>query len=174
MQKTNSKKSRFRALYKEHSDKIYRICYGYLNNDSEVKDLYQSVLLNVWENLDSFRGEAKITTWIYRITVNTALTHFKKQKKLDSIYHNQGDFSAFGSKMSSNLNKDPLPALRELNNCISKLEKQDRVIISLYLEDLSYKQISEIMGISTNYVGVKINRIKKELQRLMPDSNEYR
>jgi len=173
MQVTKSKKSRFIALYNEHSDKIYRLCYGYLHEESEVEDLFQQVLLNIWENLESFRGEAKITTWIYRITVNTALTFKKKQQRLESIHRNPGDFSTFKSDKTFKVRKDPLPALRDLNNCISKLEKQDRIIISLYLEDLSYKQISKVVGISTNYVGVKINRIKKELQSLMPENHEY-
>jgi len=79
------------------------------------------------------------------------------------------DFSLASDQKPEEPDSDPLPALRVLHECIHKLEKQDRIIISLYLEDLSYAEIAKVVGISVNYVGVKINRIKNELQQLMPE-----
>jgi RNA polymerase sigma-70 factor (ECF subfamily) len=169
MQSNNSKKEWFKTLYKNHRDKIYRLCYGYLYDKGEIEDLFQQVLLNIWENLDSFRGEAQLSTWIYRVTVNTAITYSKKQQRLKNVLQPETDFAEIKHKNPEAPVYDPLPELRVLHECIQKLKKQDRIIISLYLEDLSYEEIAEVVGISVNYTGVKINRIKKKLQQLMPE-----
>jgi RNA polymerase sigma-70 factor (ECF subfamily) len=167
MQTKNSKNERFKTLYKNHKDKIYRLCYGYLYDKNDAEDLFQQVLLNVWENLDSFRGKAQLSTWVYRVAVNTAITYSKKQQKLQNMLRTETDFEHVEQAKTEQSEYDPLPELRMLHQCIHTLEKQDRIIITLYLEDLSYEEIAEVMGITVNYVGVKINRIKKKLHKLM-------
>ncbi len=161
--KISEKEKIFLHLLQDNKDKIYRLCYGYLNNISEVDDLYQDVLVNIWKNLESFRGNSQISTWIYRIAVNTALLYNKNLKR-------QKIFGRY--EMDSHIEKpyeenDIDDKLFVLHKCIAKLKKQDRLIISLLLEGLSYDEISEIVGITLNYVGVKINRIKQTLEKMM-------
>ena len=85
MKSNQSKSDQFKSLYKNHKDKIYRLCYGYLHDKTGIDDLFQQVLLNIWENLDSFRGEAQLSTWVYRVTVNTTITYSKKHRKLRDV-----------------------------------------------------------------------------------------
>ena len=166
---TSSEKEKiFTGVFKENKDRIFRLCYTSLNNKDEVDDLFQEVMINVWRSLESFRNESKISTWIYRITVNTALLFNKRFKtklnrfanlepnELDENHHYEDSFQ-------KNLDEE----LKNLHNAIAMLNKQDRLIIGLFLEDMSYEEISEIVGISTNYVGVKINRIKTVLAKTM-------
>jgi len=163
---SNNDKS-FLEVFKENKDIIFRLCYTSLNNKDEVEDLFQEVMTNAWKGFNNFRNEAKISTWLYRITVNTALLYNKrfnrKSKRFPNVEPIELDKNHLSEDPFQNTNED----LKILNNAISKLNKQDRIIIGLYLEDISYEQISEIVGISTNYVGVKINRIKSVLARLM-------
>lgn len=165
---SSEKEKMFTGVFKENKDRIFRLCYTSLNNKDEVDDLFQEVMINVWRSLESFRNESKISTWIYRITVNTALLFNKRFKtklnrfanlepnELDEYHHYEDSFQ-------KNLDEE----LKSLHNAIAKLNKQDRLIIGLFLEDMSYEEISEIVGISTNYVGVKINRIKTVLAKTM-------
>ncbi|WP_171032934.1 RNA polymerase sigma factor [Fodinibius saliphilus] len=167
MKNKEPKKDRFEQLYQHHSNKVYRICTGYLQDENKVKDLFQQVMLNIWNNLESFRGEAQITTWVYRITVNTAITFTKSEKRLNKRFRLEADFTDIEDDNHSSFSPDLLPRLQKLNDCIHQLDKQNRIIITLYLEGLSYSDIGKVVGISENYVGVKINRIKKELDQLM-------
>lgn len=174
MQNSDQKSEQFERLYQSHSDRIYRLCVGYLQDEVEIKDLFQQVMLNIWNNLDSFRGDSQLSTWVYRITVNTAITYSQNRQKLEQRFKLESDFANTEYDKASELSFDPLPQLRELHDCIYKLKKQNRIIITLYLEGLSYREIGKVVGISENYAGVKINRIKKELERLMRSTNEYR
>ena len=166
----SEKEKLFTGIFKENKDIIFRLCYTSLNNKDDVDDLFQEVMMNVWRSLENFRQEAKISTWLFRITVNTALLYNKRFKaksnriknvepyELDVNHHNEDPFQ------NSN-NED----IKILNKAISLLNKQDRIIIGLHLEDMSYEEISEIVGISINYVGVKLNRIKSILAKTMEE-----
>ncbi|NOG46270.1 MAG: sigma-70 family RNA polymerase sigma factor [Calditrichaeota bacterium] len=158
----SNKDQLFQEIIDKHKDKIYRICYAYLYNKKLVDDLFQDVLINIWNALDRFKGEAQITTWLYRITMNTTITfnkNYEKQKKLftNEIPLNIKDECAQTSEIHNQQKID------KLMQSIQKLKKDERLIISFVLEELSYKEVAEILGISVNSVGVKINRIKKRL-----------
>ena len=164
----NSKNDKsFIEVFKENKDIIFRLCYTSLNNKDDVDDLFQEVMTNAWKGFDSFRNEAKISTWLYRITVNTALLYNKRFNRKSKRFPNVEPIELDENHPSEDPFQNTNEELKNLNNAISKLNKQDRIIIGLYLEDISYEQISEIVGINTNYVGVKINRIKSVLARLM-------
>ena len=164
---SEEKEKLFTEVFKENRDRIFRLCYTSLNNKDEVDDLFQEVMTNVWRSLESFRNEAKISTWIYRITVNSALLFNKRFKtksgRFQNLDHRELDEMYEGSQFEKNLDED----LKNLHKAIAKLGKQDRIIIGLFLDDTSYEEISEIVGISPNYVGVKINRIKTALANIM-------
>jgi RNA polymerase sigma factor (sigma-70 family) len=162
--------STFNDVYDHYGDQIYRICRGYLYDPKHVDDLFQDVMTNIWQGLDQFRGEAKLSTWIYRVTVNTAIT-YNRQIKRDRDRHSEYDeTSPEEQRMHSDSTADSysMSEYRALHRCIHQLPDQDRLIISLVLEELSYKQIADIVGISVNYVGVKISRIKAKLGKCIP------
>ena len=167
---TSKNEKSFIEVFKENKDIIFRLCYTSLNNKADVDDLFQEVMINAWRSLDNFRQEAKISTWLYRITVNTALLYNKRFKRKSKRFFNVEPIELD----ENHSHEDPFQKsnnedLRILNKAISKLNKQDRIIIGLFLEDISYEEISEIVGISSNYVGVKINRIKPVLAKLMEE-----
>jgi RNA polymerase sigma-70 factor (ECF subfamily) len=171
------KDSLFKEVLRENKDRIYRICCGYERDPDSRDDLYQEILLNIWKSLEKFEGRSMISTWIYRIAVNTALMHVKKESKLNSmktsIDENSIDIAEAGpeeKEQKIELGRQ----IEKLYSCINMLGKLERLIISMVLEDLSYKDIAEVTGLSPTNVGVKINRIKKELARLMEGAKEWK
>ena len=158
----------FKEVLSENKDRIYRICCAYEHDADARKDLFQDIIINIWKSIDRFRGQSSINTWIYRIAVNISMLHIKKavnNKKLNLEYyeetlrHNESEDREEKIILHENTER--------LYNCINQLEKIDRLIISMVLDDMSYKEIAEITGLNTNHIGVKINRIKKELFKLM-------
>ena len=166
----NEKERLFSDIYKSFRNKIYRICYGYIYEKEQVDDLFQEIMINIWNSIDRFRGESQIGTWVYKVAVNTALIHNKKTKT-----YQRAKVSLYESNPIDVIESDDYRTKEEQLNklalCISKLDKEDRIIITMILEDLSYEQVSEIVGISPNYVGVKVNRIKKRLFAMLNESN---
>ncbi|MEM7659461.1 MAG: RNA polymerase sigma factor [Bacteroidota bacterium] len=163
----------FEALLKEHQDRIYRICRAYLYDQSLVEDLYQDVLLKLWQQMARFRGESQWTTWMYRIAVNTAITYNRRRKKDRQVFASQ-EMGVLPEPISEGSTdaweKERL--LQQLHHSIQQLPEGDRLLVSLQLEGMSYQQISDIMGLTVNHVGVKLNRIKKKLSKLMQETYE--
>lgn len=160
----NQREKIFSEVVHENKGGIYRICLAYLYDKSHADDLYQEILLQIWKSLDNFKGAAQISTWVYRIAVNTAITynaHHKKKKHepLPEIVNIADEHTGQA--------KEKEQQLASLTNAISKLEEQDRLLISLVLENISYKEIAEITGSNTNNIGVRINRIKARLLKIM-------
>ena len=159
----NEIKHRYELFLKEHQDKVYRICQAYAYYPDLTLDVFQEVLINLWTSWKSFQGKSKLTTWMYRITVNTVITFNKKEKK---FRNKEGSEYTFDLPEDDSTKKEKIAheqALDKMHLAISKLEKEERIIVGLYLEDISYKEIAEVLGTDTNFVGVKINRIKKKL-----------
>ncbi|WP_421869313.1 RNA polymerase sigma factor [Marinoscillum sp.] len=156
----------FDELVEERGPSIYRLCKAYCGASDELDDVYQEVLINIWKAISKFRGDSSLSTWIYRVTVNTAISHLRKQKSrpsgtddmLESLEYDTSDL-IYKQEREQQYN--------QLLNSIEQLKPEHRVIIGLYLEDLSYKEIAEIIGKDTNYVGVNIGRIKQKLTKLM-------
>ncbi|MFS4455000.1 RNA polymerase sigma factor [Maribacter sp. 2304DJ31-5] len=146
-----------------YKSKIFQTCLGYTNDIEEANDLTQEVLIRIWKGIKNFREDSSLSTWIYRITVNTCLM-FHRKNKMKKISFNDVNESLLDNVQNLSYENEEL---EQLNDLISKLSVKDRLIIILYLQDLSYKDISDITGISINYVGVKINRIKKLLSNQM-------
>lgn len=162
------KNKQFYELFGENKDRIYRLCYGSLDNKDDIDDLFQEVMINAWRNLDKFRGESMISTWLYRIAVNTAILFNKKYSRHINRTSNY-DFK----DLDETFNKTDVhidERIEKLHSCITKLKKQDRIIVSLFLESFSYDEISEITGITNNYVGVKLNRIKAQLAKCFEEN----
>jgi RNA polymerase sigma-70 factor (ECF subfamily) len=159
---------RFLDLLATHKQRLLRLCYGYLGTAEDVDDLFQEIMVNVWNGLPDFRGEAAIGTWLYRIAVNTALLYRRKQKPTEPL----SDLPDGGKGAQQHLeDQERLSALRE---AISRLPGQDRLVVTLLLEGLSYREIAEITGLSVNHVGVKLTRIRKSIEEILMEVNHGR
>jgi RNA polymerase sigma-70 factor (ECF subfamily) len=141
---------------RQHKGLIFKVVRAYTVADHD--DLFQEIIIQVWHSIPTFRHEASVTTWLYRIALNTAIKWTKKEKKysgaetLDNTHHLLGE------------NKAPLDErLTWIYGEIYKLDEIDRSVALLFLEGFSYKEMSAMLGISESNVGVKINRIKKQL-----------
>lgn len=154
----------FQEIITHHKNKIYRICLAYLYEKELVDDLYQEVLINVWNGLKNFKGNAKLTTWLYRVTLNTTITFNRHNKKHVQLFNSDLP-DAFEEVMDTEREAKE-NRVNKLMKCVQKLKKDERLLISLVLEELSYKEIAEIVGIEANNVGVRINRIKKRLLKI--------
>lgn len=152
--------SQFDDIYKTHYPKVIRLCLGYANGDkAQAKDLTQEVFIKVWQNLKAFRKESSISTWIYRITVNTCLISLRKKKTIDVSTHL--NYMESINDLSDTYDKEN--KLNQLYSCINKLNKDNKSIILLELEGLAQKEIAEIMGLSHEAIRVRVHRIKNEL-----------
>jgi RNA polymerase sigma-70 factor (ECF subfamily) len=158
----------FLELFHQHRARIQRLCWGYLNSAAESEDLFQEIMTNVWNSLPGFRGDSQPGTWLYRIAVNTALMHRRKQKPAGELT----DLPDRAASAQQNLEQQE--KLAALHRAIATLADQDRVIVTLLLEGLSYREISGITGLSVNYVGVKINRIKQTIEQKMTEVSRGR
>lgn len=152
----------FLKVLEQNQQKLFRICSVYSKNSEDTKDLLQEVLIQIWKSMPSFESKSSIETWIYRITLNTCLrfrsNHIKKQERF-VFMENMNNFN-IQTKVED---KEQKEKLTQLKNCISTLNTADKAIITLYLETLPYKEISNITGLTENNIAVKIKRIKKKL-----------
>ena len=153
----------FEELFRRHKAPIQRLCYAWLNAPDEVEDLFQEIMSNVWHALPKFRGEAQAGTWLYRIAVNTALLYRRKWKRGEPLME-LADPSAGAHRDLED--RERLDALRR---AIAVLPDQDRLVITLLLEGLSYREIADVTGLTVNYVGVKVSRIKQAIEQRMTE-----
>ncbi|HET6541501.1 MAG TPA: sigma-70 family RNA polymerase sigma factor [Chryseolinea sp.] len=148
----------FVDILNNHRGLIYKVCHLYCDDPEDRKDLFQEIVLQVWKSLEGFRQESTIGTWMYRIALNTAITHFRKEKRLG------GKVSLTGIDIPDlNDSNEKEDQLRELFKAIENLDRIDKSIILLYLEEKNYEEISEITGLTRTNVGVRLNRIKIKL-----------
>ena len=140
---------------------IYKVCFIYCRNKSDVNDLYQEIVLQLWKSYPSFRQRSAFTTWMYRVALNTAITAARKSAIIFET-DNVPEIS-YDCESIMDLSEDT----RLLYKAISKLERMEKAVILLWLEDRSYKEISDTMGISVKNVSVKITRIKVKLSSIL-------
>lgn len=153
----------FDEFYAVHKDKVYRLCRIMVYDKILIEDLYQEVWIRIWKGLDNFKANAKATTWIYRIVVNTSINFNLKQKNHQKTLEHIKEVSPImgGENRGNELLLDQ----------ISRLKSADKILIGLYLEGYPYKEIATILGLSNSHVGVRINRIKGELKNRLSKSN---
>ncbi|MFT3932259.1 MAG: sigma-70 family RNA polymerase sigma factor [Chitinophagaceae bacterium] len=151
----------FLALVKENQGIIYKLTSLYANDAEEKKDLYQEILLNAWKGWPSFRGDAKFSTWLYRICLNTLLTKKRKPQILD--YKASLEELSPQIQAANTQNENVL----SLQKAIRQLAETDRAIVSLHLDGFDNGEIAGIVGISVNHVAVKLHRIKQQLSQLL-------
>ena len=158
------KKSRFLELVDENQDIVHKICSLYAWNVDERRDLSQEIVCQLWKSYQSFRGDSTFTTWMYRVALNTALLTVRRNRRrvhTESLSVRHGDIpDGVGSREEHG-------KIGRLYEAISRLHPFDRAIILLYLDQLSYKEISDVIGISESNVSVRLVRIKKKLKGLL-------
>jgi RNA polymerase sigma-70 factor (ECF subfamily) len=164
-----SLQSAFVNLVHEHRALLYKVCNLYCSSVQDRQDLFQEIVIQLWRSYPRFRGEAKFSTWLYRIALNTAISDLRRQKRrplpadpehlpaeLQDIYDGQ----------------EKEQQLQQLYTAIGQLTEVEKALVMLYLEDRSYEEMEEILGINQNNLRVKMNRIKEKLRKLTKEE-EY-
>ena len=149
----------FTAMIQQHERLIYKACYFYCTDQQPVEDLYQEVVYNLWKGYPKFRGESQLSTWIYRIAMNTCVTQIRKDNnrpKPSDLSVEIAEALPSPSEMQSEV--------KELHSLIQTLPTIDRAIVLLYLEGMSHNEISEVTGLKPNHIAVKFSRIKQKLK----------
>lgn len=136
---------------------IFKVASFYADKENPISDLYQEIILNLWKGYPSFRGDSKQSTWIYRIALNTCVSFYRKQKKGVAYIDITADIPAI---YEANDN------IKELYMLIDRLGKIERALVLLYLEEKSYKEISDITGLTVTNVATKLARIKEKLKQM--------
>ena len=154
------KQQHFVKLIKENEGIVFKIALVYAFNEEDQKDLYQEIVYQLWKSFDSFRGDAKVSTWMYRIALNTSITHLKKEKKkgsrvpIDSVLLNK--IEHIDTLMDERI--------QLLYKHIKQLNTIEKGVVLLYLEGKNYEEIAAITGFTVSNVGTRLNRIKQKLK----------
>jgi RNA polymerase sigma-70 factor (ECF subfamily) len=162
----------FTDIINKHRGIIYKVCHVYGYEKEYLDDLFQEIVLQLWKSFPAFRNEAQVSTWMYKVALNTAISHFRREvKKPRPATLTEAEFEI--------PDLDSIPVEHEnmtlLKSAIDKLTKIEKALLMLYLEERSYQEISDILGISHSNVGVKLNRIKTKLEKIIKaDSYELR
>ena len=147
-----------------YSGIIIKICRAYTDSQEDFEDYYQEVCLQIWKSKDKFRGEAKWSTWIYRLSLNICLTLIKKKKRTRQYYSTDTINQNEDAEDNATFSDEDLSYLYE---AIKQLSEIDRAVILLYLEEKPNKEIAEIIGTTPNNIGVRVNRIKERLKKIL-------
>ncbi len=142
---------------------IIKLCRAYTNSQEDFEDYYQEVCLQIWRSKENFREESEWSTWVYRISLNVCLTLLKKKK--NNSQHFVSDSLLAGETEDNYAFSDE--SLNLLYDAIRKLSEIDRAVIMLYLEEKSYQEIADIIGTNANNIGVRVQRIKIRLRKIL-------
>lgn len=159
-------KEQFISIVRENQNLIYKTCFSYCQNTESRKDLQQEILIQLWKSFEIYDGRVKISTWIYRVALNTAISFYRRESKVkkkvttlnDEIIH-----------LPDNYENSQQENISMLYRFIDEMNELDRALILLYLDDYKYQEIADILGITETNVATKISRIKKKLKEKFND-----
>ncbi|PXV68139.1 RNA polymerase sigma-70 factor (ECF subfamily) [Dysgonomonas alginatilytica] len=160
----NDIQEQFLSILEENIGMIIKISRAYTKVVQDREDLINDITLELWKSFKHFKGGSKISTWIYRVALNTSM-NYKRKKTSGSLFSYFNDLKEKDT-YSWLMEEDNSPELEILYNCIDELNEINKAIILLYLDDNSHDEISEIMGISKTNVGTRISRIKEQIKNL--------
>jgi RNA polymerase sigma-70 factor (ECF subfamily) len=146
---------------------IHKVCHVYCNNENDREDLFQEIFIQLWKAWPSFRGEAKFSTWLYRISLNTAISGLRRRKN-HLLYVEPGRMPEHIGDDGEGADKEE--KLASLYKAIRQLSDLERAMIMLYLDDKSYEEMEDILGVNQNSLRVKMNRAKEKLKKLTKSS----
>jgi RNA polymerase sigma factor, sigma-70 family len=156
----DNKEQQFTKIVRDHKATIYTVCYMFSKDKEEIEDLFQDVLIKIWQGFDRFRGESDVRTWIWRIALNTCINADRKKKRSGTRVPLSVDIDPFEDTNDKSLQT------KQLYSRINCLGLVDRSIVLLWLEGLSYDEIGQIVGISAGSVSVKLVRIREQLKQM--------
>lgn len=162
--KINNQEQEFTKKVTESQGIIHKVCRMYCNDDEHRKDLFQEILIQLWKSYTSFRGDSKFSTWMYRVAINVAIQDFRKTKKKQSLFSSAEIFKDISEEKTDTIYDDNL---KQMHMAITRLNKVEKAIMMLHLDEKSNEEIAEIIGITQNYVRVKMNRIKVKLKKTL-------
>lgn len=149
-------------LVKASQGIIHKVCRMYCDSEEHRKDLFQEIVIELWKSFPSYRGEAKFSTWMYRVALNIAIQDFRKEKKRKLLFFEAYDYKEPTNRAGPDFEDE---RLQRMHQAIAGLDKIERAIIMLYLDRKSNEEIAAIIGITQNYVRVKMSRIKQKLAK---------
>jgi len=151
---------------KEFQPLIRKVCLMYAQNRTESDDMFQEICIQAWRAYPQFKGESKFSTWLYRVSINTAISWIRKEKK-HRIWDRENE-TIFGIHDDTPfyVEEERREQAESLHRAIQKLNDIDRSLVLMYLEELAYAEISEILGLTVNNIKIKMNRVKKRLKKL--------
>lgn len=153
--------SKFQDLLASNHKVVAKVCRIYTDKPEDFEDYYQECVVQLWRSFESFRGASKISTWVYRVCLNVCLTQLRSKKRI--ITSTQEHLPEIKIEVDHVLEE----RMEMLYKAIKLLKESDRAIILLYLDDKSYKDMAEILGITVTNVGAKVNRVKNQLKSII-------
>jgi RNA polymerase sigma-70 factor, ECF subfamily len=159
---------KFTELLYQNQGIVHKICSLYFNNRAEKEDYKQELIIQLWKAFPSFNNQSKFSTWMYRVCLNAAIDIIRKEKSQPKYVQ----YDNYNFCIKSESNNETSEKQEKLYQAINKLSDIDKAIITLYLEDFSYREIAEIIGISESNTGVKINRIKLLILKSIENGNK--
>ena len=163
-----SKKTTFIDIIKKHKGILYKVITIYCADNDDKKDLEQEILIQIWKSLDSYNETYAMTTWLYRISMNVAISHYRKtfNKKGETVRLDTGLLEYTAAPETSERSYES----EKLQQLLKKLNEFDKALMFLYLEDKDYKTIADILGITKTNVATKISRIKNRWKQELSSS----
>lgn len=159
----NNKEQAFTEMVGKYKKTIYTVCYFFSRNKEEVQDYFQEILINLWRGFDRFRGESDLKTWIWRVSLNTCNDQERKKKRSVQTVSLSMDVDMYSDTDTHS------KQIQMLYNRISRLDVFDRAIILLWLENMSYQDIANVVGISLSAVTTRLFRIREQLKTMSND-----
>ena len=152
----------FSVMVRQNKNTMFTVCYMFSKDQEEVNDLFQEVLIRLWQGFDNYKGNSKERTWIYRVALNTCISFDRKKRRHNKKQVYMGD-DLFGC------NEHDSQQTEVLHKRITRLRPLDRAIVLLWLEDISYEEIGSIIGITAKNVSVRLYRIREQLKNMSND-----
>jgi RNA polymerase sigma-70 factor (ECF subfamily) len=151
----------FIEIIRQHERVIYKVCSFYTSDEFPLADLYQEVICNLWAGFTKFRNECSVSTWIYRVAMNTCISGMRKERNRPK--HNVPVSTLADSLVKQESMEEDI---REMYSLINRLKTIEKTIVLLYLEERSYQEIADITGLSVGNIASKLNRIKEKLKKM--------
>ena len=151
----------FERIVREHKATIYTVCYMFSDDNTTVADMFQEVLINIWNGLENFQGRSSAGTWIWRVSLNTCISYEKKLRRRHDTFPLEMGIDLYEENTDESGRQ-----IRMLHDRVRRLDIFDRALILLWLEDLTYEEIGAILGISVKNVSVRLVRIKEKLKNM--------
>lgn len=152
-------------LLAEYKNVVSKVCYMYATDSDHFKDLYQETLVNLWQAMDSFRGDSAVSTWVYRIAINSCVTMFRRNRRFrDNVSLDSQSMLEMADMATDD--HEHAECLKEMYRLIGQLPPVDKAIVLMWLDEKSYEEISKVTGLSRGNVATRLHRCKQKLSEM--------